>query len=338
MVVRTFVALDDNALTVAANSPSLTPGSSIVNNSATPNGTIYDFTPGSGQFITIDDDFQGGRINDNRPSDHVVLDGGTLIANGTEIESESVFQLQELDENGEPFGPSIFVNIYSQNGQAGNIWGFSTSQPLNPGSQYVKIAGSNSGSRRYRDIAPCFAAGTQIRGQDGFVPVEDIRSGTRIWTRDNGCLPVRWASSSTVGGCADYAPIRFAAGVLGNDTALRVSPSHRMLFTSPRAELMFGPGPVLIPARFFLGQTGVTQDPVATVEYFHFMFEGHEIVDAQGCLTESFYPGAMALQGLEDDTRAELLSLFPELAEDAVPMSIAARTLKGYEAAVVLAA
>mgnify|MGYP003561850666 FL=1 len=41
----------------------------------------------------------------------------------------------------------------------------------------------------------CFANGTRIATPRGERPVEDIRPGDRVMTRDNGPQPVRWAGS-----------------------------------------------------------------------------------------------------------------------------------------------
>ena len=43
------------------------------------------------------------------------------------------------------------------------------------------------------------------------------------------------------------------------------------------------------------------------------MFEEHQVLVSSGCDSESFYPGAIGLDGFEDKTREEVLGLFPEL-------------------------
>ena len=47
MVIRTFVAFDNDAMKIAVGSPSGAPGAPIINNSDTPNGTIFLYTGGS---------------------------------------------------------------------------------------------------------------------------------------------------------------------------------------------------------------------------------------------------------------------------------------------------
>ena len=58
---------------------------------------------------------------------------------------------------------------------------------------------------------------------------------------------------------------------------------------------------------------GVRKQQRATVTYIHVLFDQHEIILANGALTESFFPGPVAIDALEAQCRDEVLSLFPEL-------------------------
>ena len=49
------------------------------------------------------------------------------------------------------------------------------------------------------------------------------------------------------------------------------------------------------------------------VTYIHIMFDQHQLVFAEGAPSESFYPGPVALNSLDQDALTELLFLFPEL-------------------------
>ncbi len=339
MVLRTILASDNQGLTVANNSPFLAEGSAIINNSSTPDGTIFNFTPSFAQIITIDDTLDEDVFNDDEENNHVIVNGGTLVAVGTEVESESLIVLRELDENGDPTGPNITINVYSQNGQTSNIWGFSATDALKIDKQYVKVSGSNNGDSAYDDLVPCFTRGTRILCQSGFLPVEEIQAGTMVWTLHGGFQPVLWAGVAKVAGTGEGAAIEFAPGVVDNISTLRVSPNHRMYVETDKSELLFGPQPVLVAARFFLGQPGVRRVEQPEIEYFHFMFERHEIVNADGSLSESFFPGAVCEDAINLEAREELLRMFPELRN--VPyrdITPAAKALRRFEAKVLYAA
>ena len=118
-----------------------------------------------------------------------------------------------------------------------------------------------------------------------------------------------------------------------------VSPQHRVLFSGPRAEVLFGETEVLVPALHLVGRPGITVEERGPVTYIHFMCASHQIVMVDGCWSESFQPGDQSLAGLAEESRAELLALFPGLAEEQIPSAYpAARpSLKRHEAALLFA-
>jgi hypothetical protein len=76
--------------------------------------------------------------------------------------------------------------------------------------------------------------------------------------------------------------------------------------------------------------------PVREIEYFHILFDAHQIIFAEGAPTESFFPGGTALGSLEEETRAEIIELFPELADPAHCGETSRRTLNRAEAEVLV--
>jgi hypothetical protein len=64
------------------------------------------------------------------------------------------------------------------------------------------------------------------------------------------------------------------------------------------------------------------------------MFERHEVVLSDGAWTESFQPGDYSLKGIDDDQRAEIMAVFPELrsTEGREAYAAARKTLKKHEA------
>ncbi|MBM1220638.1 Hint domain-containing protein [Ponticoccus sp. SC2-23] len=183
---------------------------------------------------------------------------------------------------------------------------------------------------------PCFVAGTFIRTARGLLPIEDLVVGDDVWTKDHGPIPIRWRGKRRIAGIGDFAPIRFDAGAFGNPRPLLVSPQHRMLVTGWRAELWFGEEEVLVAAKHLVNGTSIRVTPMRQVEYHHILFDGHEIVESEGILSESFHPGAY-IMGTDDVMRNEIFELFPELRakpETAVPRT-ARVVLKGSEASVL---
>lgn len=153
---------------------------------------------------------------------------------------------------------------------------------------------------------PCFTPGALILTPGGERPVEDLRPGDLVTTRDRGPQPVRWVGSETVAGTGVTAPVLIRAGAFGNRRDLLVSPQHRMLVRGWRAELFAGQPEVMAAAVHLVNGRTVVRAPCAEVTYVHFMCDRHEIVLAEGAETESLDPSGDFAQA-----DREILRLLP---------------------------
>jgi hypothetical protein len=52
------------------------------------------------------------------------------------------------------------------------------------------------------------------------------------------------------------------------------------------------------------------------VEYFHLLFDKHQIIWSEGLETESFLPGPTVMNDLDREVQDEVLALFPEIDPD----------------------
>lgn len=168
----------------------------------------------------------------------------------------------------------------------------------------------------------CFCKGTLIRTERGEIPVEDLRVGDMVITRDHGPQSLRWVGSKHVGAavlqCFDrLRPVRIAAGALGENLPQRplyLSQQHRVLISSKIAERIFGETEVLIAAKHLTEIDGIEIDnSLEAVEYFHLLFDRHEIINSEGAQTESLFTGPEALKSVDPAARTEILALFPDL-------------------------
>ncbi|WP_299725243.1 Hint domain-containing protein [uncultured Tateyamaria sp.] len=334
MVARTFAAFDSESLVVQSSSSAGIVGNPIINNSDTPDGTVFTFDGSAAQNVTLDD--TSGSVDtfeDDQSGGHTITDGAGLVSNGNGVEAESIIRIRALDIDGSETGPIIELTVFSQNGVTGNVWGFATDTALQDGVSYVKVSGSNIGSTGYNDFIPCFGPDTLIDMATGHRRVGDIRVGDAVMTLEHGPQPVRWIGRTTVRGYGALAPVRIAPGALGNDTELTVSQEHRMYFDDDLSEYLFGSGRVLIAAKHLCGLPEVSIAPCPAIEYTHFMFDRHQIVFANGVPSESFFLSELSMKGLSPGPMDELLSLFPSLSQakrDFGPT--AATALKRHEA------
>lgn len=182
----------------------------------------------------------------------------------------------------------------------------------------------------------CFTPGTLIETADGLRRIEALRAGDRVLTRDNGYQALRWIGMESARAQAEYAPVRFAPGAIGNDAALVVSQQHRVLVTGWRAQLFAGEDEVLVAAKHMVNGRDVTLCEGGAVTYVHILFDRHEIVKAGGVWSESYYPGHLAVR---DDAglRAELFALFPDLPMAAERCDVARAVAKRHVGAVLAA-
>ncbi len=192
----------------------------------------------------------------------------------------------------------------------------------------------------HETVPPCFTLGTLILTISGEKPIETLKVGDRVITRDGGSMVLRWIGRRRMTVSAASAPIRIKASALGEgvpEREVRVSPLHRVLVRSAMAQMLFGQGEVLVAAKFLVNDNTILRDTNArVVEYIHLMFDNHAVVYTEGLLSESLQVGAAGLAALSPEAREELLSIFPELAAQEREGHVAARsTLRAKEAAVL---
>ena len=165
--------------------------------------------------------------------------------------------------------------------------------------------------------SPCFTPGSLIATDKGWRPVESLRPGDKVVTRDNGLRRIAWAgrrdlSFADLHEFPHLRPVLIRKGALGENNPVRdmlVSPNHRFLFTSPQVP----DGEYLQAARHLRHRRGIGTANALGVSYLHILLEAHEVILADGSWTESFHPDDPTLAALGARTRVEILSLFPEI-------------------------
>jgi hypothetical protein len=192
------------------------------------------------------------------------------------------------------------------------------------------------------NVIPCFTPGTLIATPKGEVPVESLKAGDKVITRDNGIQEVRWAGSKVLSTSSmmvnpHMRPVMIRRGSLGNglpERDMMVSPNHRVLVANDRTALYFDEHEVLVSAKHLVGGKGIFTAESMGTTYIHFMFDQHEVVLTDGAWTESFQPGDFTLKGMGNAQRSEIFELFPDLkTEEGLGDYVAARrTLKRHEA------
>lgn len=152
--------------------------------------------------------------------------------------------------------------------------------------------------------------GVMLETSEGPQPVEWLRPGDLLLTRDHGYQPLIWTGRSAVTDPGVLPPLRIPAGAFGKrtpDHPLVLSPGHHLLLRSSQVELHFGAEEALAPAVDIATETEINFDlPSPDYAYCHLVMAQHEIILAEGVWTESLFPDEATLDLLGDRARAEI--------------------------------
>lgn len=168
----------------------------------------------------------------------------------------------------------------------------------------------------------CVARGTLVQTPCGAVPVETLQAGDLVNTLDRPPQPVRWIGSRKVDTAelradASLYPIRIKQGALGENRPQRdllVTQNHRIYLEDWRAELLFAEPQVLVPAKSLLNDSTILRDvSVQEIEYFHLLFDDHNVIFTDGAPTESLHPGNYTMSAMTPESQQELKRLLPRL-------------------------
>jgi hypothetical protein len=138
----------------------------------------------------------------------------------------------------------------------------------------------------------CYGRGTLIRTVRGERPVESLSIGDLVATVSGMARPIKWIGKRSYGGRfligqKHILPVCIKAGAIDENTPRRdlwVSPHHAMYLEG-----------VLIEARDLVNDISIAQpDDTAAVEYFHVELDTHDVIIAEGALSETF---------VDDDSR-----------------------------------
>lgn len=183
----------------------------------------------------------------------------------------------------------------------------------------------------------CFTPGTGIATPKGEVPVETLRQGDLVLTKDRGAQPIRWIGSRDLQfprSPDTQKPIEIARGALDGSLPRRrlaVSPQHRVLLSGEDVLAACGQTEAFTIAKKLTDLRGVTQKKgVKKIRYFSLLLDRHEIIFAEGLPVESLHLGPQALSVLSRSQIAEIVYNVGEISERRSKSSALARiVMKG---------
>jgi len=181
---------------------------------------------------------------------------------------------------------------------------------LSPSNFLVQVANGSttlSYGTGEHEIVACYCPGTLIETQHGAQAIEKLAIGDEVVTASGALRPIKWIGRRSYAG-------RFILGrkdvlpVCIRKSALDANVPARDLWISPH-HAMFLDG-LLIEARHLVNGVSIVQaEQVEEVEYFHIELDTHDVIVADGALSETF---------VDDDSRGmfhnahEFASLYPD--------------------------
>ncbi|MGQ0563598.1 MAG: Hint domain-containing protein [Gemmobacter sp.] len=161
-----------------------------------------------------------------------------------------------------------------------------------------------------------FARGTMITLGDGRQhPIEALRAGDMVLTRDRGRQPVRWVGQATLRAVGAFAPVVIGKGTLGNAGDLVVSQHHRIFLYQRQRLPGIETSELLVQAKHLVDGQSVWQREGGFVDYFSLVFDHHEIIYAEGIPVESLMVNEATVTRLPPAIAAEVQARFPGLSQ-----------------------
>lgn len=210
--------------------------------------------------------------------------------------------------------------------------------PLAPSEEYTLIATRQPEGELSGVSQVSFTRGTRVTLGDGRQStVEALRPGERVLTRDHGPQPIRWCGRQTIRAEGSNAVVVIAEGALHNARDLVLSPDHRLFVYQRQDRIGAGRAEVLVRARHLVNGEDITWGAAGDFDFFHLLFDEHEIIYVEGIATESLLVTPDVLAGMGEDLARDLRAAIG--AAPQVPhhgCEPAARDLAGVDAAALL--
>lgn len=168
-----------------------------------------------------------------------------------------------------------------------------------------------NGAHNLGNLFVCFVAGTAIDTPNGTIAIEDLKAGDLILTEGGGSAEVLYAASQTFSESSMRAfsklrPIVVPRNAIAQNEPnadLLVSPLHRILIRDAELQILFGLDAAFIAARDL---PYVRPAPFKDTTYVHVLCQDHSVIRANGCESETLFPGDVALSSVSPGARERI--------------------------------
>lgn len=228
----------------------------------------------------------------------VIAEGSAAGTPGNLLYLDCCLTLMAPD--GETYEALVLVEVENDHAAETYLMPLAT---LTPDSDYRLVgADRDMAAAKFGDVACVrFARGTHITLASGAqVPIEDLKIGDQVITRDAGPQAIRWIGETTLRAVGDYAPVVITKGALFNTRDLVLSPDHRLFIYQRQDRLGAGRSEVLVKARHLINGDTVYQRGGGFITYYQILFDDHQIIYAEGIAAETLLVDARTRAALPD--------------------------------------
>lgn len=208
------------------------------------------------------------------------LQNAVVVRSDTAGGDSGIVVFEGTNQNGDPAHVIWTPDFDLEN------WYWTYYGPSNPPNFYI-----TDQNAAYTHEYICFDAGTRLHTPRGLMRAGQVRAGDKLCTWGGTAREVLWTGRRTVPGTGAAAPVRFARETIGNYAPVKLSPLHRVMVASARADLSFAAPEVLVPAISLVNGRTIRQVSRETVTYVHLLLDRHDILIAEGAPCESLLPG-----------------------------------------------
>jgi len=292
------------------------------------NDWVETFLKDAGQDSNFDDNDGTQRLHGTQTID------GTTYSNNTDVEAE--YRLVVRDPATGDTWDVLGYNVGNSSPAYGTVEGLAFVGPeggfppvgvdLVVDSAFEGPGSSGQPAIDAGDMASpiCFTRGTLISTPHGQRRIETLAAGDLVRTADAGAVPIRWIGhqrfeATDLEHNPKLCPVRIRAGAIGMGLPTRdlvLSRQHRVLIRSRIVERMFGAPEILVPAIKLIAMDGIdVVEDFGAVEYWHILFEDHQIIYSNDAPSESLFTGQEALKAVSAAAREEIRLLFPAICD-----------------------
>ncbi|MGZ9809993.1 Hint domain-containing protein [Pseudoroseicyclus sp. H15] len=234
-----------------------------------------------------------------------ILPGSAMGQPGRDVHLDSCLTL--MGSGGETLEALILVEV--DDGAAEGIYLLPLA-PLVAEVEYRLVGiDRHAATRRFAEVAcVAFARGTRMTMASGEQrPIEELKPGDRLLTRDSGARPLIWVGQRTLRAQGDFAPVLIRKGALSNENDMVLAPDNRVFVWQRHDNIGAGRHELLVKARHLVNGDSVVRVEGGFVEYFQLLFERHQIIFAEGIAAESLLVDPRTRAALPDELQEELM-------------------------------